>query len=144
MCAVVNYSRSVDQRYWFSLVLQMGCTVDECMRHWKTIRDWYVCELKWAKKSKSGDDASAVYTPTWSLFNVLSILMESVHHRQWVGSVYWIVSMHEFVHFPFIELIQTWKLKQKFHLLTRGTGLLMMVWLAMMTSISISTSRAQI
>ena len=63
-------------------MLQTKCIVDECMKRWRTVRDWYVRELKSVKKRKSGDDATGVYTPTWCFFNVLSFLMEAVRHRK--------------------------------------------------------------
>ena len=63
-------------------MLLIGCTVNKCLKRWKTNRDGYKRELKRLKNRKSGNDASAVYTPTWSLYTVLSFLMESVRHNE--------------------------------------------------------------
>ena len=67
----------------FLLLLQIASEVGECQRRWKpAIRDHYVRELRRVKKRKSGDGASDVYIPSWSLYKLLSFLNESVEHRQ--------------------------------------------------------------
>ena len=62
---------------------RVGSEVGDCKGRWKTIRDRYVRELKRVKRRKSGDGAGDVYTPTWSLYNLLSFFLnKSVRHRQ--------------------------------------------------------------
>ena len=59
-------------------------------------------------------------------------LLERVCHRQWIGSASWIVFDARICMYSSLELTQTWRLQQKFYLLTRRTPLVTIVWLTLM------------
>ena len=58
------------------LVSVGNCTVDQCVKKWKTLRDRFVKKLKKVKTRKSRD-AGPAYTPLWRLFEVLYIQIAS-------------------------------------------------------------------
>ena len=58
-----------------------GCTADDCMKRWKTLRDRFVRELKKTRNGKSGD-AGPVVVSTWPLFNVMNFIGDSVKHKR--------------------------------------------------------------
>ena len=64
------------------LFTQISCSVEECQKRWKCIRDRYVRKLKKVKKKKTEDGLKDVYTSTWTLYPLLTFLNASVRHRK--------------------------------------------------------------
>ena len=65
---------------WKQVASLVEETVEECMRRWKSLRDKFVRELKKVKGKKSGDAGPAAVS-SWSLFDTLLFLQDTVRHR---------------------------------------------------------------
>jgi hypothetical protein len=65
---------------WEKVAEETGFTKDFSMKKWKSLRDKFVRELKRIKKKVSGDEGPPP-SSTWSYFQVLSFVQQSVKHR---------------------------------------------------------------
>ena len=59
---------------------RVGTALRNVKKKWKSIRDRFVRELKKVKNQRSGDPGPP-YKPSWSLYNLLLFLVDSVRHR---------------------------------------------------------------
>ena len=59
----------------------MSCTVSDCQKRWKTLRERLVKEIK-KTNSSSGDAATSAVV--WELFPHMKFLKEFVKHRKYV------------------------------------------------------------
>ena len=56
-------------------------TVEDAMKKWKNLRDYFVRENKKVKKRLSGSKGPP-YVSRWPLFDIMSFLTDSVRHRE--------------------------------------------------------------
>lgn len=54
--------------------------IESVKRRWKSLRDKYVREKKKTKMGKSGDEGPPPKS-TWPLFEIMSFIDETIHHR---------------------------------------------------------------
>ena len=56
-------------------------TVEDAMKKWKNLRDYFVRENKKVKKRLSGSKGPP-YVSRWPLFDIMSFITDSVRHRE--------------------------------------------------------------
>ena len=57
-----------------------GIKVEDCSKRWKSLRDYFVRELRKKKTLPSGK-AGPEYKPNWPLYDLLLFLTDTVKHR---------------------------------------------------------------
>ena len=73
---IIMAACSYNDLYTTGPVGRRGSNSRGIQRKWRAIRDRFVRELKKINSSKSGNSGRP-YAPTWSLFDVLSFLMDT-------------------------------------------------------------------